>query len=573
MGSVRNNFTNFKLMPNSLLTTFLILFLSSCTKADPSPVPPPPSPPSIKSLNCASYTAIGSNPVAAVAYAGQLTVPYSGGNGVAYSAGSAIASTGVTGLTATLQSGTLTGATGNFVYSISGTPSGSGTAAFALSFSGQSCTVSLPVAAPQNFTQYGAPFAGVVDRQDATIYQVNIRAFSAQSNFAGVTARLDSIKALGANVIYLMPIHPVGSLRGVNSPYSIKDYAAINPEFGTLNDLRALVDGAHSRNMSVIMDWVANHTAWDNPWISSHSDWYLKDAAGVIVSPPGMGWNDVAQLDFSNAAMRQEMIRMMKYWVYTANVDGFRCDYADGPPQDFWKAAVDSLRAITTHKLLLLAEGTRNNHFAAGFDFTFGFGFFGQLKNIYQNNLPATAIDGLNNTEYESSSNGQQVVRYLTNHDVNGSDGTPLELFGGIRGSAAAFVVVAYMKSVPMIYNGQEVGMNYRLTFPFTGADINWSLNPDVTAEYKRIIHFRNASTAIRRGALVSYTTPDVCAFTKELGSEKVFVVSNLRNSTQTFTLPSTVANTTWINAMTGTTEALGQSLTLPPYTYLVLKN
>ncbi|RYZ58833.1 MAG: hypothetical protein EOO14_09195 [Chitinophagaceae bacterium] len=501
-------------------------------------------------------------------------VPYTGGNGIAYLAGSPIPSTGVTGLTARLQAGALANGAGTLSFAVTGTPSAAGTATFALSFGGQACSFSLPVNEVASATpdQYGTPFAGVPDRQDVSIYQVNMRAFSAGGNFGGVTTRLDAIKDLGVNVIYLMPVYPVGTVRSVNSPYAVKDYKAVNPEFGTLADLRALVEAAHSRNMSVILDWVANHTAWDHPWTTSHKDWYQQDGTGTIVSPPGMGWNDVAQLNFNNAAMRLEMINSMKHWVYTANVDGFRFDYADGPPADFWKQAVDTLRKISTHKLLLLAEGSRSNHFTAGFDYTFGFGFFGGMKTIFRNNGPVTAIDGLNNTEYNNASNGQQVVRYLTNHDVNGSDGTPQELFGGDKGTMAAFVVAAYMKGVPMLYNGQEVGFPTRITFPFTGTKIDWSLNPAITAEYKAIIGFRNSSAAIRRGSLVSHTTADIAAFTKELGTERVFVASNLRNRVLTYTLPAGVANTTWTDALTGTPVTLSSSMSLQPYQYVVLK-
>ena len=314
----------------------------------------------------------------------------------------------------------------------------------------------LPPVTDSSFTQYGTPFNNVTDPRDASIYQVNMRVFSAAGNLQGVLTRIDSIKALGINVVYLMPIFPVGSLNSVNSPYCVKDYKSIAAEFGNLSDLRALVDAAHSRNMSIILDWVANHTAWDNAWTSSHKDWYLQDAGGNIVSPPGMGWNDVAQLNFNNAAMRLEMIRDMKYWVYTANIDGFRCDYADGPPANCWIQAIDTLRNISTHKLLLLAEGSRSSNFGAGFDFNFGFGFYGQLKNIFNNNQSAQLIDNFNNSEYINAGSSQLVVRYTSNHDVNGAEGTPLDLFGGRNGSMAAFVVAAYMRSVPMVYNGQE---------------------------------------------------------------------------------------------------------------------
>ena len=417
--------------------------------------------------------------------------------------------------------------------------------------------------------QYGQPFANVPDTRDVTLYQVNMRTFSKDGNFKGVQARLDSIKALGVNVVYLMPIYPVGVVKTSNSPYCVKDYKGINKEFGTLNDLRAIVDGAHSRNMAIILDWVPNHTSFDNAWTSNKS-WYLQDSAGNIISPPGTGWNDVAQLNFKNAEMRLAMISAMKYWVYTSNIDGFRCDFADGPPVDFWKQAIDTLRNISTHKLLMMAEGQRSSNYSAGFDYNFGFKFFENLKEVYAHNHSALVIDSLNIKDYKGTVNGQQIIRYITNHDVNSSDGTPLDLFGGEKGSMAAFVIAAYMKSIPMIYNGQEVGTPYRLVFPFTAKKIDWTLNPDITAEYKKVIAFRNRSNAIRRGNLISYTSDDVCAFTKTFGSEEVLVISNLRDKAIDYTLPSTLKSLTWKDAMKGGTVVLSGSINLPPYSYFV---
>lgn len=555
-------------MKFSLLLVSLACLIYSCQKTTGQNPPAPVA--NISSLNCASAT--GANGTAGVSYSGTITVPYTGGNSATYTGSSGIPSSHITGLTAVLQSGTLSNGNGNLVFTVSGTPSAPGIAVFPITFAGKSCSIELTInEAP--LVQYGTPFAGVADRQDVTMYQVNMRVFSSAGNFQGVLARLDSIKALGANVIYLMPVFPVGTLNAFNSPYCVKDYKSVNPEFGSLADLRAVVDGAHARNMSVILDWVANHTSWDHSWITTHSDWYLKNASGAIVSPPGMGWNDVAQLNFNNAAMRLEMIRSMKYWIYAANVDGFRMDYSDGPPFDFWKQAIDTLRNISTHKLLLLAEGNRSDHFTAGFDFNFGFSFYGKMKNIFNNNHPASDIDGLNTSEYTNSSNGQQVVRYITNHDVNGSDGTPQSIFGNMQGAVSAFVIASTMKSVPMIYNGQEVGTPFPLVFPFTAADINWSLNPELTAEYKKIISFRNNSQAIRRGTVTSYSNADVCAFTKISGAEKAFVAVNTRNVNITYTLPASVANLTWVNAMTGASISLGTQINLAPYSFLVLKN
>ncbi|MES2649568.1 MAG: alpha-amylase family glycosyl hydrolase [Bacteroidota bacterium] len=420
--------------------------------------------------------------------------------------------------------------------------------------------------------QYGKPFANVPDRRDVTLYQVNIRTFGKDGDFKGVSDRLDSIKALGANVIYLMPIYPIGKVLSVNSPYCIKGYKAVNPEFGTLDDLRAIVDSAHSKNMAVLLDWVPNHTSYDHNWTQNKS-WYLQDSTGNIISPPGTGWNDVAQLNYSNSDMRLAMIHAMKYWVLTANIDGFRCDYSDGPPVDFWKQAIDTLRNITSHKLLLLAEGTRSENFEVGFDYNFGFRFFEVLKKIYEHNYSVRAIDSLNIADNKKASDGQQFIRYITNHDVNGSDGTPLQLFGGEKGSMAAFIIAAYMNSVPMIYTGQEVGTPDRMVFPFTSKKIDWNINPGITAEYKKVIAFRNKSEAIRRGNLTSYTNDDVCAFTKKSGSEEVLVLINLRNKSVDYKLSPLLQDSSWKNMMTNKKTALKKKLVLQPYSYLILKN
>ena len=419
--------------------------------------------------------------------------------------------------------------------------------------------------------QYGKPFKYVPDRRDVTMYQVNMRSFSKDGDLKAVTARLDSIKALGVNVIYLMPIYPVGVLKSVNSPYATKDYDEVGNEFGTLADLRNLVDKAHKLKIAVLIDIVANHTAWDHPWIAN-KEWYVQDSLGNIKYP--RNWRDVAQLNFNNKDLRLAMIRSMKSWVYKANIDGFRCDYADGPPLDFWKQALDSLKTISNHKLLLLAEGSRPEHFAVGFDYNFGFSFFGNLKSIYKNNKSVKSIDSLNIREYRGiKEEGQAIVRYLTNHDVNSSDGTPLDLFGGKKGSMAAFVVIAYMKGIPMIYNGQEVGTPFRLVFPFKSTPINWDLNnQDVTSEYKKIIAFRNKSKAIRRGTLNSYSSDDVCVFTKEMGTEKILVMSNLRDKPITYEIPAVLENTNWKDVFTGSKILLTKEITIEPYQYIVLK-
>ena len=412
----------------------------------------------------------------------------------------------------------------------------------------------------------------IPDRRDVSLYQVNTRAFSAEGNLKSVTARLDSIKALGINVIYLMPLYPVGIENSVNSPYCIRDYTSIAKEFGTLEDLKALVTAAHQKQMGVLMDWVANHTAFDHAWTKNKS-WYKQDSTGKIISPPGTGWNDVAQLNFDNKAMRMEMIKSMKYWLENANIDGFRCDYSDGPPFDFWKEAVESLRtAAGNRRLLMLSEGTRADHFKAGFDYNFGFRFFENLKKIYENGKSVRSIDSLNAADLKGALPGQQFVRYTSNHDVNSSDGTSLELFDDKKGELAAFVVVSYMQSIPMIYNGQEVGTPNRLMFPFTTSKIDWNINPEHAEAYKKILNFRKDSETIRRGQLKTFSDNDVCVFTKQLGSKKVLVIANLRNKALSYSI-NALNNNNWKDAFSGKKQTLETSVLLAPYQFMVLEN
>jgi len=412
----------------------------------------------------------------------------------------------------------------------------------------------------------------VPERSDVNLYQINIRTFSKEGNLQGILPRLDSIKNLGINVIYLMPIYPIGKVNAVNSPYCVQDYKSVNPEFGKLADLKAVVDSIHKRKMAIILDWVPNHTSYDHAWIKNKS-WYLQDSNGKILSPPGQPWFDVAQLNFNNMDMRAEMIASMEYWVSAANIDGFRCDYADGPSYDFWKQAITALRAIPDHRLLLLAEGKRRDLYKAGFDYNFGFSFFEHLKDIYSKDKSVLSLDTLDISDHKGTSNGQQIVRYTTNHDVNGSDGTPQDLFGGQQGAMAAFVVATYMNGIPMIYNGQEVGTPYKLVFPFTGQKIDWSINPAVTAAYKKIIAIRNGTPALRVNKVKTYSSNDICAFTKQIDKEKVFVLSNLRNKEITYSTPKRLVNSKWTNAFTGATYEVGETIVLAPYTYLVLKN
>lgn len=421
---------------------------------------------------------------------------------------------------------------------------------------------------------HGTPFSGIPETKDIVMYEVNLRAFSPQGTFAGVTARLDSIQALGANVIWLMPIYPVGQANSVGqlgSPYSVRDYKAVNSEFGSLDDLRTLVAQAHDRGIAVILDWVANHTSWDNPWIVN-TTWYTKNQFGAITHPPGTNWLDVADLDFSSMAMRRAMINAMKYWILAANVDGYRCDYADGVPFAFWKQAIDTLHAMPGRDLILLAEGARTDHFTAGFQLNYAWDYFGRLNEVYDGNQPASALVTTHIQETATLPAGSFKLRFTANHDEVAWNDTPLGLFGGKEGSMAAFVLASFMGGVPLIYNGQEVGCPVKLPF-FSKSPIDWTTHPDMWSDYKKLISVRKAHDAAALGALVDLSNASISAFQKTHGLDSILVFVNTTSSPEVLTLSGTVAEgTSWTNAMEQTvTVNLGTQVNLAPYEYLIL--
>ena len=432
-----------------------------------------------------------------------------------------------------------------------------------------------PIVVDPDPPAFDTPFSGVPATKDMVMYEVNMRAFSQAGDFKNIQARLDSVKSLGVNVLWLMPIHPVGQVKSVGqlgSPYSVQNYTEVNPEFGTLADLQTLVKEAHNRQMSVIIDWVANHTAWDNPWISKAPEWYTRDAAGTIQIPAGTNWQDVADLNFDNATMRKEMIKSMKYWVLRANIDGFRCDAADFVPYDFWKQAIDTLNNMPNRKLILLAEGGRANHFTAGFQMNYGWDFFNSEKGIYKNGQAATALFNTHKSEYSNVPTGVHKLRFTTNHDESAWDDSPINLFVNARGAIGAFVLSSYLGGVPLIYNGQEVGRADKTPF-FSKSPINWSANPNYLAEYKQIMAFRQANTVVREGSLENFDDTDIAVFKKKLNNQEVLVMVNTRNAAKTYTLPSNLANTSWKNAFNNGNTPLSTSVNFGAYEYLILKN
>lgn len=404
---------------------------------------------------------------------------------------------------------------------------------------------------------------------DVVIYQINPRVFAPENSFNAILPHLDQIKELGCNILWFMPIYPIGEEKSKNSPYSVKDYYGINPEFGTLDDFKTLIKESHKRNMGVIVDWVPNHTAWDNDWIQNRN-WYTQDSLGNIVHPEGTDWTDVADLNFANPEMRLAMIDAMKFWVTQIGIDGFRCDAVDYVPYDFLKQCNDSLRAIPGKKLLMLAEGSRKDHFAAGFDLNYGWDFATQMRSVYQKGESATLLYEANAEEYKALPQGKLKLRFTTNHDESAKY-SPIVEWVNERGSMSAFATILFFPDIPMIYGSQEIGYPYPINF-FHYVPIDWDANPGLREEYQTLMKIYNSHTSFRKGDFTFFPDEDILLFKRYYKNETFYVAINTRNSIQTMELPDEMANNIFVNRYTKRNLSLGNSITLQAFEYLILK-
>lgn len=302
------------------------------------------------------------------------------------------------------------------------------------------------------------------------IYELNLRQFTKEGTFRSAAAKLQELKDLGVDIIWLMPIQPIGELNrkgSLGSYYSIRDYKGINPEFGTANDFKDFVTQAHDLGMKVIIDWVANHTSWDHAWTQSHPEWYTQNEKGEFV-PPVADWSDVIDLNYDQPALREAMIEAMAFWVKEYDIDGFRCDVADMVPQDFWEAARARLDAIKP--VFMLAEAENPKLHEKAFNMAYGWKMHHTLNKIAKG-ASLNALDSLVQVYRTTFPKDTYIMHFTSNHDENSWNGTEFERMGD--GVQAFAVLAATMEGMPLIYNGQEVGMDKRLKF-FDKDSIPW---------------------------------------------------------------------------------------------------
>ena len=376
--------------------------------------------------------------------------------------------------------------------------------------------------------------------KNATIYQLNTRQFSAEGTFRAAQKELPRIKSLGADIIWLMPIHPIGeeNRKGtLGSPYAVKDYYGVNPEFGTLDDLKAFVDEAHALGMYVILDWVANHTAWDNPLRTDHPDWYERDWDGDFRPTPWWDWSDIIDLDYSKPEVRDYMTEAMKYWVRDVGIDGYRCDVAGFVPVQFWNNLRRELDAIKP--VFMLAEWESRDLHAEAFDMTYAWSWHRAVHDVVNGHAPLSALFVYYSWRESSYPKEAYRMTYISNHDVNSWDNTQFEAFGD--GLEAAIVLSVVGDGMPLIYNGQEAGNPKQLEF-FEKDPIDWRPHP-IGDLYRKLFALKHENTALWNGqwgaTMVrawNSAPDDVFSFVRENDEDKVFAVINFTAEPQSVT-------------------------------------
>ncbi len=367
----------------------------------------------------------------------------------------------------------------------------------------------------------------------AIVYEIFPRSFSPAGNLNGITAKLDDLQKLGVTVLWLMPIHPVGQVQkkgSSGSPYAVRDYYAVNPEYGTKDDLRRLIDEAHRRRMRVILDIVANHTSFDSVMMA-HPAFYKHDAQGKVVSP--YDWTDVAALDYSNPELRRSMTDMLLYWVKNFHVDGYRCDAAAEVPTDFWENARRELERVDPD-ILMLAEASKPELLRSAFDLDYSWPMMRALNQVIEHGSPAQVVEETFEDEQKQFPRHAMHMRTIDDHDEQRA----LARYGAPASLAAAALIFT-MDGVPMLYNGMEVGDPTESAAPalFEPLKIWWQagqLRPQFAEFYRFMIPYREQHPALLRGDTVWLHNSEegrVVTYLRHTPEEDILVAVNLSNA------------------------------------------
>lgn len=413
--------------------------------------------------------------------------------------------------------------------------------------------------------------------KNATIYEVNLRQYSTEGTFEAFGNDLPRLKKLGVDIIWLMPIYPIGekNRKGtLGSYYSVKDFRAVNPEFGTMEDFKALVKKIHAAGMHVILDWVGNHSAWDNPLAKTNPDWYTKTKGGDFQPTPWYDWDDVIDFDYNNPDLRQYMTESLKFWVKETDIDGYRADVAGFMPVDFWEEVRSELD--TVKPVFMLCEWESRDMLKNAFDMDYSWSLWEKMKDA---STGRKGISGL--VEYLAHDvntfprNGYRMT-FTDNHDKNSWEGTPQKNFGA--GLKTAMVFAAVVNGMPLIYNGQEAGLDRSLKF-FEKDPIVWNAHPNFDM-YKKLFKLKHENHALWNGKyggemirVVNDQQDKIISFYRESEGDAVLPIFNFSDEMSSVNFNTKDFSGDYIELFSGKSYKLGNKINLDikPWTYLIL--
>jgi len=386
---------------------------------------------------------------------------------------------------------------------------------------------------PKSFVEITAPEWV----KNATLYELNIRQFSEEGTFAAVERELPRLKQLGIDIIWLMPIHPIGKIHrkgNLGSYYSVRNYLEINPEFGTEQDFRRLIKAIHNEGMFVILDWVANHTSWDNNLVIEHPEWYMMSRKNTFQSTRWRDYDDIIELDYSHPQLREYMTEALKYWVKEYDIDGFRCDIASFVPIDFWenaRAELDVLKPV-----FMLAEAEDKDLHRRAFDATYNWTLWNILHQIAVNHYSVKTLTEAYLAEHVSIFPKKGIrMNFIDNHDKNSWEGTPSSNFGEALKAVTVFTFL--MDGMPLVYSGQEAGLDHSLAF-FEKDPIPWKPH-DNEKLYSTLFSLKHRNQALWNGhyggemvRIMNDKMDQVISFVREKNGDKVLAFINLSNAT-----------------------------------------
>ena len=392
----------------------------------------------------------------------------------------------------------------------------------------------------------------------APIYQVNLRQFTPEGTLAAFEPHLPRIARMlgGQGILWFMPLQPIGELNrkgGLGSYYSVRDYTAVNPEFGTLNDFNRVVEKAHALGLRVIIDWVANHTAWDHSWTIEHPDWYRKDEHGQIhsyvyrASPEAEPeyWTDVVGLDWSKPEVWNAMEQAMLWWMHKTRIDGFRCDVAALVPIEFWERMRPRLSVL--REVYLLAEAHEPIHHRSAFDGTYDWGLLDVFKRVAQGQADARDLQEWWRVRGEHYGSDDYRMLYTANHDSNSWQGSCSELFGSVDAFKAFATLAMLLPGQPLIYGGQEAWFEKRVAF-FEKDPVDWKDRP-LEGFYRELFALKRRHPVLANGHTgtrfewLDTGNPAVVAFERGVGDSLLRVAVNLSGVEQAWQTNATAGS------------------------------